>query len=108
MIALPPFDHPDVIAGQGTPGLEMLEELPEAETLLVPLSGGGPIAGIAMAAKTLTPSVRLIGVSMQRGAAMHERLQADHPVPVKEQPTRADFPGQIGIAPCNERRRQDR
>src|SRR3546814_6375947 len=43
MIALPPFDHPDVIAGQGTLGLEMLEELPEAETLLVPLSGGGLI-----------------------------------------------------------------
>src|SRR3546814_10350093 len=72
MVSLPPFDHPDVIAGQGTLGLEMLEELPEAETLVVPLSGGGLIAGIAMAAKTLKPTVMIIGVTMQRGAARSE------------------------------------
>src|SRR3546814_19289984 len=76
MVSLPPFDHPDVIAGQGTLGLEMLEELPEAETLVVPLSGGGLIAGIAMAAKTLKPTVRIIGVTMQRGAALPESLTA--------------------------------
>src|SRR3546814_9434895 len=98
MFALPPFDHPDVIAGQGTLGLEMREGLPEAETLLVPLSGGGLIAGIAMAAKTLKPSVRIIGVSMQRGAAMHESLQAGRPVPVEELPTLADsLGGGIGL-----------
>src|SRR5690606_25857254 len=71
MVSLPPFDHPDIIAGQGTLGLEMLEDLPEAETLLVPLSGGGLIAGIALAAKCLKPTIRVIGVSQTRGPAMH-------------------------------------
>src|SRR3546814_17337905 len=76
MVSLPPFDHPDVIAGQGTLGLEMLEELPEAETLVVPMSGGGLIAGIAIAAKTLTPTVRIIGVPIQRRAALHASRKA--------------------------------
>ncbi len=99
MIALPPFDHADIIAGQGTLGLEMLEDLPEAETLLVPLSGGGLIAGIAMAAKTVKPSLRVVGISMQRGAAMQESLQAGRPVPVEELPTLADsLGGGIGLA----------
>jgi threonine dehydratase len=98
MVALPPFDHPDVIAGQGTLGLEILEALPEAATLVVPLSGGGLIAGIAMAAKTLKPDIRIVGVTMQRGAAMHESLQAGRPVPVEELPTLADsLGGGIGL-----------
>lgn len=98
MISLPPFDHPDVIAGQGTLGLEMLEDLPEAETLLVPLSGGGLIAGIALAAKILKPSLRVIGVSQTRGPAMHDSLQAGRPVPVEELPTLADsLGGGIGL-----------
>jgi threonine dehydratase len=98
MVSLPPFDHADIIAGQGTLGLEMLEDLPEAETLVVPLSGGGLIAGIAMAAKTLKPRVRIVGVSMQRGAAMHDSLKAGHPVPVEELPTLADsLGGGIGL-----------
>jgi threonine dehydratase len=99
MVALPPFDHADIIAGQGTLGLEMLEDLPEAETLLVPLSGGGLIAGIALAAKTLKPAVRVVGISMQRGASMHESLQAGEPVSVEELPTLADsLGGGIGLA----------
>jgi len=98
MVALPPFDHPDIIAGQGTLGLEMLEDLPEAETLLVPLSGGGLIAGIALAAKTLKPEIRVIGVSQTRGPAMHESLKAGRPVPVEELPTLADsLGGGIGL-----------
>lgn len=98
MIALPPFDHPDIIAGQGTLGLEMLEDLPEAETLLVPVSGGGLIAGIAMAAKTVKPSLRVVGISMQRGAAMYESLQAGKPRQVEELPTLADsLGGGIGL-----------
>ncbi|MEO3431403.1 hydroxyectoine utilization dehydratase EutB [Pelagibius sp. CAU 1746] len=98
MVSLPPFDHADIIAGQGTLGLEMLEDLPEAETLLVPLSGGGLIAGIAMAAKTMKPSIRVAGISMQRGAAMHESLQAGEPVSVEELPTLADsLGGGIGL-----------
>src|SRR3546814_14245877 len=90
MVSLPPFDHPGVIAGQGTLGLEMLEELPEAETLVVPLSGGGLIAGIAMAAKTLKPTVRIIGVTMQRGAPMPASLKVGRPVPLEERRTVAD------------------
>src|SRR3546814_14854552 len=63
MVSLPPFDHHDVIAGQGTLGLEMLEELPEAETLVVPLSGGRLIAAIAMAAMQLKPPVRILATT---------------------------------------------
>lgn len=98
MVALPPFDHADIIAGQSTLGLEMLEDLPEAETLLVPLSGGGLIAGIAMAAKTVKPDIRVVGISMERGAAMQASLEAGKPVSVEELPTLADsLGGGIGL-----------
>jgi len=97
-ILLPPFDHPDVIAGQGTLGLEILAQLPEAETLVVPLSGGGLIAGVARAAKSLKPDIRVVGVSMERGAAMIESQRAGKPVPVAELPTLADaLGGGIGL-----------
>lgn len=93
---IPPFDDPHVIAGQGTIGLEMLEAQPELETLLIPLSGGGLISGIAIAAKALKPSIRIIGVSTQEGAAMHASLKAGHIVPMEEQVSVADaLPGPI-------------
>lgn len=95
---LPPFDHPDVIAGQGTLGLEILAQLPEAETLVVPVSGGGLIAGVARAAKALKPGLRVAGVSMERGAAMIESQRAGKPLPVAELPTLADsLGGGIGL-----------
>ena len=95
---LPPFDHPHVIAGQGTLGLEILAQLPEVETLVVPLSGGGLIAGVALAAKALKPGIRVVGVSMERGAAMVESQRAGKPVPVAELPTLADaLGGGIGL-----------
>jgi threonine dehydratase len=98
MVMLPPFDHPDVIAGQGTLGLEILAQLPQAETLVVPVSGGGLISGIARAAKSLKPGIRVIGVSMERGAAMYHSQQAGKPVPVEERPTLADaLGGGIGL-----------
>ncbi|GHA16344.1 hydroxyectoine utilization dehydratase EutB [Devosia pacifica] len=98
MTMVPPFDMANVIAGQGTIGIEMLEDAPEIETLLVPLSGGGLIAGIAKAAKTLKPEIRIIGISMQRGAAMDESLKAGRPVAVEELPTLADsLGGGIGL-----------
>ncbi len=98
MTAVPPFDHPLVIAGQATLGLEIVDELPETETILVPLSGGGLIAGIAMAAKATRPSVRVVGISMERGAAMQASLVAGHPVEVAELPTLADsLGGGIGL-----------
>ncbi|WP_285642851.1 threonine/serine dehydratase [Lentzea sp. NBRC 102530] len=59
---IPPFDHPDVIAGQGTIGLEICADLPDVATVLVPVSGGGLISGVAVAVKALRPNVRVIGV----------------------------------------------
>lgn len=98
MVMLPPFDHKAVIAGQGTLGLEILEQQPDTETLLVPLSGGGLIAGVARAAKSLKPSIKVIGITMARGAAMHESLKAGEPVMVEELPSLADaLGGGIGL-----------
>ncbi|HQU86983.1 MAG TPA: pyridoxal-phosphate dependent enzyme, partial [Denitromonas sp.] len=64
---LPPFDHADIIAGQGTVGLELLDDLPTLDTVLVPLSGGGLLAGVALALKSASPQIRVIGVTMARG-----------------------------------------
>ena len=94
----PPFDHPDVIAGQGTLGLEIVEQIPEAAAIAVPLSGGGLLAGVAAAAKALRPDIRIIGISMERGAAMAASLAAGRPVEVTELPTLADsLGGGIGL-----------
>lgn len=93
-----PFDDPRVIAGQGTIGLELLEARPDLSTILVPLSGGGLAAGVALAAKAISPGVRVIGVTMDRGAAMHESIQAGHPVEVEEKASLADsLGGGIGL-----------
>jgi threonine dehydratase len=98
MTMLPPFDHPDIIAGQGTVGLEIFEALPEVETVLVQVSGGGLISGVAAALKALSPGIRVIGVSMERGAAMHASLAAGKPVEVEELATLADsLGGGIGL-----------
>jgi threonine dehydratase len=93
-----PFDDPLVIAGQGTIGLEIMAARPDLEVLLVPLSGGGLAAGVAMAAKAIKPSLRVVGISMDRGAAMHESLRAGHPVEVEEVASLADsLGGGIGM-----------
>jgi len=98
MTMLPPFDHPDIIAGQGTLGLEMIEALPEMAQAVIQVSGGGLISGVAAAIKARRPSVRIIGVSMERGAAMHASLAAGRPVEVEELPTLADsLGGGIGL-----------
>ncbi len=95
---LHPFDMADVITGQGTLGREVLEALPDTKTLLVPLSGGGLLAGVALAAKTIKPSIRIVGISMERGAAMAASLKAGHPVDVEELPSLADsLGGGIGL-----------
>ena len=85
-----PFDDPDIIAGQGTIGLELLEDLPEIDTVLVPLSGGGLLSGIALALKTIKPAIHVVGVSMDQGAAMIESIKAGRIVEVDEQPSLAD------------------
>ncbi|HEJ2440352.1 hydroxyectoine utilization dehydratase EutB [Burkholderia multivorans] len=95
---VPPFDDPRIIAGQATIGVEILEALPDAGMLIVPLSGGGLFSGVAFAAKAIRPSIAVIGVSMARGAAMHASLAAGRPVDVEEQPTLADsLGGGIGL-----------
>ncbi|GAB4473866.1 MAG: hydroxyectoine utilization dehydratase EutB [Anaerolineae bacterium] len=90
MTFIHPFDDPAVIAGQGTIGLEVLEDLPDVRTLVVPLSGGGLIAGIALAAKAAAPLIRVIGVSMERGPVMARSLQAGQVLTLPEEPTLAD------------------
>lgn len=98
LVRLPPFDHADVIAGQGTAGLEVLEDLPAVNTVLVPLSGGGLLAGVALAMKSASPAIRVIGVSMEHGCAMHASLRAGKPVQVEEVATLADsLGGGIGL-----------
>lgn len=95
---LPPFDHPQIIAGQGTLGLEILEQLPDVRQVLIPLSGGGLFAGVALALKRADPTIRVHGISMCRGAAMAASLAAGHPVDVEELPTLADsLGGGIGL-----------
>ena len=95
---IPPFDHAHVIAGQGTLGLEMLEQVPAVDTVLVQLSGGGLISGIALALKSQRPEVRIIGISMERGCAMAASQQAGKPIEVEELPTLADsLGGGIGL-----------
>lgn len=92
-IDIPPFDHPAVIEGQGTIALEILDDVAGIDTILVPLSGGGLIGGIALAAKSLKPSIRIIGISMERGAAMQASLAAGKPVEVEEVSSLADSLG---------------
>lgn len=98
LVEIPPFDDPLVIAGQGTIGFELLEDRPDIETILVPLSGGGLAAGVALAAKAIKPSIRVIGITMDRGAAMHEAVRAGRPVEVEEVASLADsLGGGIGL-----------
>jgi threonine dehydratase len=88
-----------VILGQATIALELLNERPDLSRIVVPLSGGGLIGGIAFAAKALNPSIRITGVSMDKGAAMHESLKAGRPITVTEVPSLADsLGGGIGLA----------
>lgn len=66
-VYIPPYDHPDIIAGQGTVGLEILEQLPDVDVIVVPVGGGGLISGILLAVKSIKPEVKIIGVEPERG-----------------------------------------
>jgi threonine dehydratase len=92
-LLVPPFDDAEVIAGQGTAMLEIARQCPDVATVVVPVSGGGLAAGVILAARALRPTLHIVGVSMQRGAAMHASLLAGQPVAVKEEPTLADSLG---------------
>ncbi len=85
-----PFDDADVMAGQGTMGLEILEQMPEVEAVVVPVGGGGLLAGVGTAIKALKPSVRTIGVEPEHAACFTAALAAGHPVVVPLSPTLAD------------------
>ena len=93
-----PFDAPLVIAGQGTIGIEILEDQPEVDTVIAALSGGGLISGLAIALKAADPRIRVVGVTMEQGAAMYESVRAGRPVDVEEAPSLADsLGGGIGL-----------
>ncbi len=85
-----PFDDPMIIAGQGTIALEILAELPDTDVLLIQLSGGGLLAGIAMAAKSIHPGIHIVGVSLKQSPAMLESVKAGRPVQVEEKDSIAD------------------
>ncbi len=96
LLFISPFDDADVIAGQGTIGLELLEVAPQLDTVLVQLSGGGLMSGIAKALKSLKPEIEVIGISSLYGAAMLESIRAGKIVSVEEKPSIADaLPGPI-------------
>src|SRR5206468_4038343 len=81
LVFVHPYEDPLIIAGQGTVGLEMLESVPELDVLVVPIGGGGLIAGIATAARALKPGIRVIGVESKTYPSMHQRL-AGQPIKV--------------------------
>ena len=85
-----PFDHPDVIAGQGTVALELLEQRPDLHTVLVPVGGGGLLAGVATVLRALRPEVRVIGVQAASAAAYPPSLAAGAPTPISGMATMAD------------------
>ena len=89
-VLIHPFDHADIIAGQGTVGLEVLEQLPEAACVVVPTGGGGLLAGIALAVKALRPDVRVVGVQAKDAAAYPGSLAAGRPTPLEQMRTMAD------------------
>jgi len=93
-----PFDDPLVIAGQGTIALEIIEDLPDVTTVIVPVSGGGLISGIALALKSISPDVAVNGVSMDCAPAMYHSIKAGKPVEIEEKDSLADaLLGGIGL-----------
>ena len=99
---VPPFDDPLVVAGQGTVGLEILEDAPDADTIVVPVGGGGLVSGIAVAC--VAAGVRVVGVEPEESRALEEGLAAGEPVPVETrsfaQALNAPFAGVLPIEIC--------
>jgi len=87
---VPPFDHPWIVAGQGTAGLEILEQRPDVATVLVPIGGGGLAAGVAAAVKLSRPDVSVIGVEPAGAAKMKSSVAAGHPVTLDRTESIAD------------------
>jgi threonine dehydratase len=102
-----PYDHRDVIAGQGTAGVEILEQLPDANTIVVPVGGGGLISGVAAAAKEMKPGIRVIGVQAAGAASFPPSLQRGRPISLDRMSTIADgiaanSPGELTFAHVKE------
>lgn len=98
LVYVHPFDDPHVIAGQGTIGLEILESNRQLDTVVVPLSGGGLIAGITLALKQQEPTMRVVAVSAANARVMHESLQAGQPISYPEEETIANaLSGGVGL-----------
>jgi threonine dehydratase len=95
-----PYDDPYVMAGQGTVGLEMLEDVPEADVVLVQVGGGGLISGIATAVKGLSPDARVIAIEPERSPALHESLKAREPVTVEAKSIADGLNGPYAGANC--------
>ncbi len=97
-----PFDHPDVVAGQGTVGVEIAEQCPQVRTIAVPVGGGGLAAGIAVAVSGVDPAIKVVGVQAEAAACLPASLAAGHPVRITAAGTMADGiavsqPGDIGF-----------
>ncbi len=102
-VLIHPFDHPDVVAGQGTLGLEICEKTPDVRTVVVCTGGGGLLAGVALAVKSIDPSVRVVGVQAETAAAYPPSLLAGQPVALARMATMADGiavgrPGEVPFA----------
>ena len=102
-VLIHPFDHADIVAGQGTCGLEILDQCPEVKTIVTSAGGGGLLAGIAVAVKAKRPDVRVIGVQAEQAAAYPQSLAAGKPVPLGSMSTMADgiavgCPGEVPYA----------
>jgi threonine dehydratase len=98
-----PFADPDIIAGQGTVGLEIMEDSPETETIVVCVGGGGLLAGIAVAAKSLRPDIRVVGVEPEGAPAVTRSLAAGYPVTIEKIATIADGLSAPFAAPTSQR-----
>lgn len=85
-----PFDDADIIAGQGTIGLEIIEDIPDVDTVIVPIGGGGLISGISLAVKSLKPSTKVIGVEPERASSMYQSVQTGKIIRLSDTRTIAD------------------
>jgi threonine dehydratase len=90
MVIVPPFEHRHIIAGQGTAGLEIVEDWPDVQRVLVPVGGGGLLAGVAVAVRALAPQAEILGVEPSGAAAMHRSLEAGQPVQLETVASVAD------------------
>jgi len=103
LAVIPPFDHPDIIAGQGTAGLEIIEQLPEVAHVVFPVGGGGLAAGVTTAVSTLRPQTKLTGVEPEGAAAFGAALKAGRPVRLEKTGSIADglLPLSVGTITFN-------